>query len=140
MGWGRGSLTKLERDKVDHKQYVKNLSWTKTLVGKLTGYIRWLEIGERRAQQPALVLLPGESPRTEEPGRLHPMGSQRVGHDWVTKHRYRRRSVTGNNEKSEEIMLADYERFFTLCREVCIPVGKVSCLFSSRETHKSQIS
>lgn len=46
----------------------------------------------------------------------------------------------GNNEKSEEIMLADYERFFTLCREVCIPAGTVSCLFSSRETHKSSIS
>ena len=28
---------------------------------------------------------PGESHgRTEEPGRLHSMGSQRVGHDWVT--------------------------------------------------------
>ena len=23
-------------------------------------------------------------PWTEEPGRLQPMGSQRVGHDWVT--------------------------------------------------------
>ena len=23
-------------------------------------------------------------PRTEDPGRLHPMGSQRVGHDWAT--------------------------------------------------------
>ena len=23
-------------------------------------------------------------PWTEEPGGLHPMGSQRVGHDWVT--------------------------------------------------------
>ena len=25
-------------------------------------------------------------PWTEEPGRLQSMGSQRVGHDWVTKH------------------------------------------------------
>ena len=24
--------------------------------------------------------------RTKEPGRLQPVGSQRVGHDWVTKH------------------------------------------------------
>ena len=30
------------------------------------------------------VLLPGESPWTEEPGRLQSMGSLRVGHDWVT--------------------------------------------------------
>jgi len=27
------------------------------------------------------VFLPGESPWTEEPGRLQSMGSQRVGHD-----------------------------------------------------------
>ena len=32
------------------------------------------------------VFLPGESPWMEEPGGLQPMGSQRVGHDWVTKH------------------------------------------------------
>ena len=31
------------------------------------------------------VFLPGESPWTEEPGRLQSMGSQRVGHDWATK-------------------------------------------------------
>ena len=30
--------------------------------------------------------LPEESPWTEEPGRLQYMGSQRVGHDWATKH------------------------------------------------------
>ena len=29
-------------------------------------------------------ILPGESPWTEEPGRLHPMGSERVGHEWAT--------------------------------------------------------
>ena len=32
------------------------------------------------------VFLPGESPWTEEPGRLQSMGSQRVRHDWVIKH------------------------------------------------------
>ena len=31
--------------------------------------------------QPTPIFLPGESPRTEEPGRLQSMGSQRVGHD-----------------------------------------------------------
>ena len=31
------------------------------------------------------VLLPGESPWTEEPGGLQSMGSQRVGHDRATK-------------------------------------------------------
>ena len=32
------------------------------------------------------VFLPGESPWTEEPGGLQSMGSQRVGHDWATRH------------------------------------------------------
>ena len=36
--------------------------------------------------QPTPVLLPGESPCTEEPGKLKSMVLQRVGHNWVTKH------------------------------------------------------
>ena len=39
------------------------------------GKIPW-----RRAWQPTLVFLPGESPWTEEPGGLQSMESQRVGH------------------------------------------------------------
>ena len=35
----------------------------------------------RREWLPIAVLLPGESPWTEEPGGLQSMGSQRVGHD-----------------------------------------------------------
>ena len=35
----------------------------------------------RRARQPTPVFLPGESPRTEQPGGLQSMGSQRVRHD-----------------------------------------------------------
>ena len=35
----------------------------------------------RRAWQPTPVFLAGESPWTEEPGRLQFIGSQRVGHD-----------------------------------------------------------
>ena len=38
------------------------------------------------AWQPTPVFLPGESPWTEEPGKLQSMGSQTVRHDWVTKH------------------------------------------------------
>ena len=41
------------------------------------GFDPWVEkIPWRRAWQPTLVFLPGESPWTEEPG-----GLQRVGHD-----------------------------------------------------------
>ena len=39
----------------------------------------------RRARQPTPEFLPGESPRTEEPGRRLSMGSQRAGHDGATK-------------------------------------------------------
>ena len=40
------------------------------------GKILW-----RRAWKPIPVFFPGESPWTEEPGGLQPMGSQRVGND-----------------------------------------------------------
>ena len=40
----------------------------------------------RTAWQPTPVLLLREPPWTEEPGRLQSMGSQRVRHDWATKH------------------------------------------------------
>ena len=54
-------------------QMVKNppAMW-ETWVGK----IPW-----RRTWQPTPVLLPGESPWTEEPGGLQSMGSPRVRHD-----------------------------------------------------------
>ena len=51
------------------------------------GFDPWVgTIPWRRARQPTPVFLPGESPWTEEPGRLQSMGLQRVGHDWATKH------------------------------------------------------
>ena len=51
------------------------------------GFDPWVgKISRRRAWQPTQVFLPGESPWTEEPGRLQYMGSQRVRHNWVTKH------------------------------------------------------
>ena len=39
------------------------------------------KIPRRRARPLTPAVLPGESPRTEEPGGLQSMGSQRVGHD-----------------------------------------------------------
>ena len=49
----------------------------KPLVGKSPWRKEWQSIA---------AFLPGESPWTEEPGRLQSMGSQRVGHDWATQH------------------------------------------------------
>ena len=40
----------------------------------------------RKTWQRTPIFLPGNSPRTEEPGGLQLMGSQRVGQDWATKH------------------------------------------------------
>ena len=34
------------------------------------------------------LLLPGESLRIEEPGRLRSLGLQRVGHNWAKKHKH----------------------------------------------------
>ena len=51
------------------------------------GFNPWVgKIPWKRTWQPTPVFLPGESPWTEEPGRLQSMGSQRVGHNWETKH------------------------------------------------------
>ena len=51
------------------------------------GFDSWIgKILWRRAWQPIPVVLPGESPWTEESGGLQSMGSQRVRHDWLTKH------------------------------------------------------
>ena len=46
------------------------------------GFDPWVgKIPWRRKWQPTPVFLPGESPWTEEPGRLQSMGWQRLRHD-----------------------------------------------------------
>ena len=64
-------------------QMVKNLP---TMWKTWVWFLGWKD-PPRRTWQPTPVFLPGESPWTEEPGGLQSMGSQRVGHNWVTKHR-----------------------------------------------------
>ena len=50
---------------------------------KRPGFKYWVgKIPWRRAWQPTSIFLPGESSWTEEPGGLHSLGLQRVGHDW----------------------------------------------------------
>ena len=50
---------------------------------KRCGFNPWVgKIPWRRAWQPTPVFLPGESSRTEKPGRLQSIGSQRAGHNW----------------------------------------------------------
>jgi len=43
-------------------------------------FLGW-EVPLEKGWLPTPVFLPGESPWTEEPGRLQSMGLQRVGHD-----------------------------------------------------------
>ena len=51
------------------------------------GFDSWAgKVPWRRAWQLTAVFLPGESPRTEEPGGLPSIGLQRVEHDWAAKH------------------------------------------------------
>ena len=51
------------------------------------GFDPWVgKIPWRRKWQPTPVFLPEESREQEEPGGLQSMGSQRVGHDSLTKH------------------------------------------------------
>ena len=47
------------------------------------GFNAWVgKIPWKRAWQLTPIFLPRESPRTEEPGGLQSIGSQRVGHNW----------------------------------------------------------
>ena len=79
-------------------QMVKNLPGMRK-----TGLDPWVEkIPWMRAWQPTPVFLPGESPWTEETGGLQPMGSQRVGHDWATKHTHTHNSISNCGRKSKE--------------------------------------
>ena len=61
--------------------------------------------------QPTAVSLPGESPWTEEPGGVQSRGSQRVGHDWATKHgtRYRAGMALGPSEYSSDSVPTWYD-------------------------------
>ena len=51
--------------------------------------------------------------------------------------------IMGNDKKKyglEEIMVPDYARFFTSCREVCVLAGNVSWIFFGSETIKSSMT
>ena len=48
--------------------------------------LAWEDPLEEGMKQPIPLFLPKESSRTEEPGGLQSMVSQRVGHNWATKH------------------------------------------------------
>ena len=65
---------------------MSGVSWIgRKILYHWAGFNPWVgKIPWRRKWQPTPVLLPGKIPWTEKPGRLQSMGSQRVGHAWVT--------------------------------------------------------
>ena len=63
------------------KNQTQPSDWT-----ELNWIFHYKHISWRRAWQPFPIFLPGKSPWTEEPGGLESMGSQRVRHDWATRH------------------------------------------------------
>ena len=67
-----------------------------------TRFDPWVgKIPERRAWQPTLVFVPGESHWPEEPGWLQFMRLQRVGHNRVTKHSTKRNDTNELIYKTE---------------------------------------
>ena len=78
------------------------------------GFNLWVgKILWRRKWQPTPVFLPGESPWTEEPGRLQSMGSQRIGHNWATKMHVHRGLLTDEVETQEVVTVGDLRSILT---------------------------
>ena len=87
---------------------------------KKWGFNPWIgKIPWRRARQPTPVFLPGESPWTEEPGGRQHMGSQRVWHNWLTKHRAQQRVKSRLRREKH--------------RKILVLKGNVYCSFSPLE-------
>ena len=102
LGWflaTRGELSSFERGHVAPQnpkllsiwafqvaQMVKNLHANAEDRDLIPGFDPWVrKIPRRRAWQPTVVLLPGESHGQKSGGLYSPWGRQRVGHDLATK-------------------------------------------------------
>ena len=79
VGWKMGSVSNAPAPQMKTLQCTQQAPSLPGTVVELT--VACISGPWRRAWQPTPGSLPGESPRTEEPGRLQSMGLQRVGHD-----------------------------------------------------------
>jgi len=114
-------------------QLIKNLpTMCNTWVWSWVGKIPW-----RRRWYPTPIFLPGESPWTEEPGRLQSMGSQRVWLNRVTRHTH---TVILRGMKWHlvvvsiciSLMISDAEHLFTCLLAICMSsLGKYLFGFSA---------
>ena len=91
---------------------------------------RFFTTSIRRAWQPTPVFLPGEFHGQRRPGGLQSMGSQRVEHNWVTKH-----CIT-TSTTWEDHALMEYPLFTRLYSELwCRTVNKINKTPSSPGAH-----
>ena len=76
------------QEAIDNNQYCSGLDGKEsTCQCRRPEFDPWVgKIPWRRAWQPTSIFLPGESPWTEELGRLQSMGSHKVRYYWATKH------------------------------------------------------
>ena len=76
------------------------------------GFDSWVgKIPWRKAWKPTPVFFPRKSPWTEEPGGLQSMGSQRVGHNWATKHSTAHVFYNYSRDLKLHIILAIYDKW-----------------------------
>ena len=104
------------------------------------GFDPWVgKISWRRAWQPTPVFLPGESPWTEEAGGLQSMGSQRVGHDWVTKYstaQFRTHILTVLRKNLNILGMGDIKGTCSLCWKIKLSPEYSHLHFFSQTTGK----
>ena len=67
-------------------QWVKNLPAMQETQEMQVQSLEWEDPLEEEIATPNSNILAWKIPRTEEPGELQSMKSQRVEHDWVNKH------------------------------------------------------
>ena len=61
------------------------------------------------------VFLPGESPWTEKPGGLQSVRSQRIGHDWATKHSSQQHALNHCETNTSQTLLMTHTALDMLC-------------------------
>ena len=99
------------------------------------GFDPWVgKIPWSRKWQPTPVFLPGESPRTEEPGGLQSKGLKRGGHDWATEH------MQNNSNSNKITFLSRPKKLWSLTPAAKITLDLRASLRSSRTTPDGRVS
>ena len=93
------------------------------------GFLGW-EDSMEESMTTHSVFLPGESPWTDRPG-LQSIGSQRIRHDWATKHTHMQCHTEGLHFRGEKyhwyIVQEDSQEKIFLSRNPIMNLNKVKC-------------